>query len=281
MAGAPRGSVAGLARSCHPVPALAVTVIAAALAVRAGNDAGRAALVTATVFVGQLSIGWSNDAIDAERDRVSHRSDKPVAVGAVARQTIAGAAGIAVLLAVALAAVLGPRAGGASLLIVLGGWTYNAGLKAAVWSWLPYAVAFGALPAVATLARPSHPAPAWWAVVAGALLGVAAHLANVAPDLADDLATGVRGFPHRLGVRGTAVFGPALLAAAGIVIFAGAGHVHDRWRILALAVSLLAAGAAATIATRADQGRRYFIVTLLAAGVDVAMFALSGHRLTG
>ena len=176
--------------------------------------------------------------------------------------------------------MLGPRAGGASLLIVLGGWAYNAGLKATWWSWLPYAVAFGALPAVATLARPSHPAPAWWAVAAGALLGVAAHLANVAPDLADDLATGVRGFPHRLGVRGTAVFGPALLAAAGIVIFAGAGHVHDRWRMLALAVSLLAAGAAAFIATRPGQGRRYFLVTLLAAGVDVALFALSGHRLT-
>ena len=278
---APTDIVASLVRSCHPIPTLAVTIIAAALAVRAGNDAGRAVLVTATVFVGQLSIGWSNDAIDAERDRVSHRSDKPVAAGALARQTVAVAAGVAVILAVALAAVLGPAAGGASLLIVLGGWAYNAGLKATVWSWLPYAVAFGALPAVATLARPAHPAPAWWAVAAGALLGVAAHLANVAPDLADDLATGVRGFPHRLGVRGTAVFGPGLLAAAGIVIFAGAGHVHDLWRILALAVSLMAAGAAAVFATRPDQGRRYFVVTLVAAGVDVALFALSGHRLTG
>ena len=48
---------------------------------------------------------------------------------------------------------------------------------------------------MATLsASPPRMAPGW-AVAAGACLGVAAHLANVLPDLADDASTGVRGLP--------------------------------------------------------------------------------------
>lgn len=270
----------GLVSSCHPIPTVAVTAISCALAALADNSALRVAMVTAAVFAGQLSIGWSNDAIDAERDRRSQRADKPVATGAVPLAVVARAGGFALVLAIALSAVLGPPAGGAALLIVAAGWAYNAGLKATFWSWVPYAIAFGSLPAVATLARPDHAFPAAWAVAAGASLGVAAHLANVAPDLADDLATGVRGLPHRLGQRGTSVLGPALLAAAGVVVFVGAGPAHSRWRLATLAVSLCAAAAAAVIATRGQPGRRYFLVTLAAAGLDVVLFGLSGHRLS-
>jgi 4-hydroxybenzoate polyprenyltransferase len=271
--------VRGLASACHPLPTVAVTAISCALAALAGDSAVQVVLVTVAVFVGQLSIGWSNDAIDADRDRRSNRADKPVAVGAVPVVVVARAGGLALVAAIALSLLLGPRAGGAALLIVAAGWVYNAGLKATFWSWVPYAVAFGALPAVATLARSDHPFPAGWAVAAGALLGVAAHLANVAPDLADDLATGVRGLPHRLGRRGTSLLGPVLLAAAAVVVFAGAGSAHRPWRVAALVLSLGAAGAAAVIATRAEPGRRYFVVTLVAAGLDVALFGLSGHRL--
>ena len=237
-------------------------------------------LVSAAVFAGQLSIGWSNDAIDAERDRSTRRADKPIASGAVPAPAVARAAGVALVLAVALAASLGVRAGAAALVVLAAGWAYNGGLKATVWSWAPYAIAFGALPAVATLARPDHHFPAGWALAAGALLGVAAHLANVAPDLADDLATGVQGLPHRLGPRGTSVLGPTLLAAAASIVFVGAGPRHSGWRIVAFIVALSAAGAAAVIAARADQGRRYFLAVVVAAGLDVVLFALSGHRLS-
>ena len=62
-------------------------------------------------------------------------------------------------------------------------------------------VSFGVLPAIATLgqAYPRFPRPGCSA--AGALLGVAAHVTNVLPDLADDDRTGIRGLPHRLGAR--------------------------------------------------------------------------------
>lgn len=274
------GRLGGLARSCHPLPSVAVTAISAALTGLAGNSSTNVLLVTAAVLAGQLSIGWSNDAIDAERDRSTQRPDKPVAAGVLPGSVVARAAAVALLFAIVLAASLGPRAGAAALLIVAAGWAYNGGLKATFWSWLPYAVAFGALPAVATLIRSGHPFPAGWAVLAGALLGVAAHLANVAPDLADDLATGVRGLPHRLGRRGTNVLGPILLAVAAGVVFLGAGQSHSRWPTAALVMSLAAAGSAAVIATREQAGRRYFVVTVIAAGLDVVLFARSGHRLS-
>src|SRR4051794_41871948 len=68
--------------SCHPGPALAVTVVATLLAVAAGAPARTVALVGAAFGVGQLSIGWSNDWLDAARDVAVGRGDKPVAAGA-------------------------------------------------------------------------------------------------------------------------------------------------------------------------------------------------------
>ena len=58
----------------------------------------------AAVFTGQLLIGWSNDYLDAERDRAVHRSDKPVAAGAVAPRAAVTAAVIALILTLALSA---------------------------------------------------------------------------------------------------------------------------------------------------------------------------------
>ncbi|HST99220.1 MAG TPA: UbiA family prenyltransferase, partial [Geodermatophilus sp.] len=73
-----------LALATHPGPAVAVTVVAGLLALAAGVPAGRAALVTVAVLAGQASIGWSNDWLDADRDRAVARADKPVVQGAVA-----------------------------------------------------------------------------------------------------------------------------------------------------------------------------------------------------
>jgi len=75
--------------STHPLPTAGVTVITAGLAALAGLDFRTGALFTAAVLAGQLSIGWSNDWIDAGRDGVAGRTDKPVADGAIGRQAVA------------------------------------------------------------------------------------------------------------------------------------------------------------------------------------------------
>ena len=85
--------IRALALSCHPIPSVAVTAISAGLVALADLPIGRVALVTGAVFTGPLSIGWSNDYLDAERDRAVLRSDKPVATGAM-EPRVAGIAAV-------------------------------------------------------------------------------------------------------------------------------------------------------------------------------------------
>ena len=268
-----------LALSCHPVPSLAVTALAAGLSALAGLTPGRGALVTVAVFAGQLSIGWSNDYLDAERDQAVRRPDKPLAAGGVAPRVAGVAALVALALSVAFSVALGWPGVAAQLVTVMCGWLYNLGLKATALSWLPYAVAFGMLPAVATLSASPPGWPPAWALAAGALLGVAAHLANVLPDLLDDAATGVRGMPHRLGPRATALAGAGVLLAASVVILFGTGGAPGPWRWAAFVAALAVAGTAAASAYRDPSSQRFFRATILIAAMDLLFFTLSGTRL--
>jgi len=271
--------VRALALSCHPLPSAAVTAMSAGLAALADLPAGRGVLVTAAVFTGQLSIGWSNDYLDAERDRAVRRSGKPVAAGAVAPRVAVTAAVIALVLTFALSAALGRGGAAAALAIVACGWLYNLGLKATVLSWLPYAIAFGMLPAVATLSASPSRWPAAWALTAGALLGVAAHLANVLPDLRGDLATGVRGLPHRLGAEATALTAAAILLAVTAVILFGPGGQLGPWRWAGFVAVVLVVGKAAASAYRDPSSRRFFLATILIAALNLVLFAMSGTHL--
>jgi 4-hydroxybenzoate polyprenyltransferase len=271
--------VRALALSCHPIPTLAVTGLSAGLAALADLSFGRGALVTAAVFAGQLSVGWSNDYIDAERDRAVDRSDKPVAAGAIPRRAALVAGVVAVVATLGFAAALGWWGGLASLVIVVCGWLYNLGLKATAFSWLPYAIGFGSLPTIATSAASPARWPGAWAMIAGALLGVAAHLANVLPDLKEDRATGVRGLPHRLGARPTALVCALLLFTASAVILFGPGGAIGRWPWIAFAAAVVLAVVAAGTALRNPSSRQFFFATILIAALDLASFGLAGTRL--
>lgn len=208
-----------LLASSHPGPTVTVTVLAAVIAAAVGHPVRLVVLIALTVVAGQLSIGLANDWIDADRDRAVGRSDKPVAQGLVSQRAVRNAAFGTAAAAVVLSLFLGPVAVVAHLVLVAAGWAYDAGLKRSVWSVAPFVVAFGLLPVVAVSAGPQAQLPAVWAIATGAVFGVAIHCTNVLPDLVDDAATGVRGFPHRLGLHaaGVVAFG-ALVVAAGLVL---------------------------------------------------------------
>ncbi|MET4926333.1 UbiA family prenyltransferase [Streptomyces sp. PSRA5] len=268
----------GLALSCHPGPVVAVTALTLALAVTAGHGAGRWPLLTAAVLTGQLSVGWCNDAYDARRDIVNGRRDKPVAAGTVGQGTVWAAAFGALALCVPLSLACGALAGAAHLLAVVAAWAYNLWLKATPLSWLPYAIGFASLPALVSLSLPGGPWPAWWAVTAGALLGVGAHLADVLPDIRGDLATGVRGLPHRLGATGSRLLLPVPLVAASVVLTLGP---QGRTGAGAVLVPL----AAATIAvTGLLLGRRRekapFVGAVAVAALDVGLLMARGTGVT-
>jgi 4-hydroxybenzoate polyprenyltransferase len=275
---APTRTALALLKATHPGPSFAVTGIGTALAASAGVGAGRCVLLAAALLTGQFSIGWCNDAVDRDRDVAARRPDKPVALGQLSARTTATAAATALGACVVLSMALGVRPGLVHLLAVAGGWVYNLGAKRTALSFVPFAVSFGALPAVATLTlRP----PVWpppWAVVAGALLGVVAHLANTLPDLAADVDAGVLGLPQRLGPGRTRALAGALLAAAALLLaLAPPGPAGATgWSLLAVTAVLLVAAFAAPWPT---TSRAPFALTVVAALAVVALLVARGGAL--
>jgi 4-hydroxybenzoate polyprenyltransferase len=272
----------GLVGACHPEPALAVTVVLTALAVSAGRGLAGSVAVCGAIGVGQLSIGWSNDYLDRERDRRSARLDKPVAAGAVPAATVAAAALLALGLTVPLSLASGLRATGVHLVAVAAGWLYNLRLKATLASVVPYLVAFGLYPAVVTLGLAHHPWPPWWVLAAGALLGAGAHFTNVLPDLDDDARTGVRGLPHRLGERVSRRWAAGLLVAATVTLgfgpSMGSPGRSSTLGFAAVAVAALAVGVGLLLGTR-PHSRAAFRMTLLVAVLDVCLLIVRGAAL--
>lgn len=255
-----------------------MTLFATVLAAAVGAPATVVLTVAVAALAGQLSIGWSNDWIDAARDARVGRRDKPVAAGLVRAGTVRRAALLALAVCVVASLALGLAAGLLHLAAVGAAWAYNAGLKSSPLSWLPYAFSFGALPSVATFAVGTGPAPLW-ATAAGSLLGVGAHLANVLPDLADDAATGVRGLPHRIGFLPSALLAAALLLAATAVVVLGppsAPHAWG-WAGLGVATALTGLGVAHTLGRGAS--RLAFRTSIAVAAVDVGLLVAAGSAL--
>ena len=263
-----------LALSTHPGPTVAVTVVTAVLALGAGLDAGRLALVTAAVFFNQVSVGLSNDWIDARRDAAVGRRDKPIARGWISVPAVRTASLVTLVLAVLLTLPLGWAATIAHVVFIVSAWGYNLWFKRSALSVLPFVVSFGILPAIVTLADvPPRFAP-WWMLAAGALLGVAAHFANVLPDLADDAATGVAGLPHRMGRRASGLTIAVGLAVASVLVVFGAGHPGAvQW--VGLVVTLALAGVTGVLAVTRPPTRLLFQLIMAAAIVNVVLLALA------
>ncbi|ALG09938.1 UbiA family prenyltransferase [Kibdelosporangium phytohabitans] len=260
-----------LAEACHPLPGLVVTLVAVVLAAGAGLAVGEVVLLGAAVFTGQLSIGWSNDWFDAERDRAVGRTDKPVAAGTVTRKVIAAACLAALTATIVLSVSIGLAAGTALLIGVAAGWAYNLGLKGTIWSGATYLVAFGTLPIAPYLALPGQPWPPWWIPVVGALIGFGAHFANVLPDLRADAQTGVRGLPHRLGPRVGVIVMAVALAAASVVLGVAPATTSAAFAVTVAAAGIALAAAAAAAAIRAPRSSAAFRLTIVIAVLDVTL----------
>ncbi|MGB3827654.1 MAG: UbiA family prenyltransferase [Ornithinimicrobium sp.] len=272
----------GLVRSCHPGPTAAVTVLAALLALAFHAPWLVSAVVVLAVFSGQLVIGWSNDLIDADRDRADARLDKPLAGAEVAGRSVLMALIGAAVVCVLTSLALGWPASGIHLVLLVGsGLAYNAGVKATIWSFVPYAVAFGSLPAVVWFAAaegavgrtgggsiPVSGAPPAWMLLVGALLGVGAHLLNVLPDLAADERHGIRGLPHRLGQRHTQRLAPVLLGAGTVIVVLAPAEPVKWWGWVILGLTGLLSAVAAR-GTGTTPFRAAIVLALLTAATLV------------
>jgi 4-hydroxybenzoate polyprenyltransferase len=199
-----------LAKASHFGPTLIVTAISWFFAAHYWWE-GPAYVIAFGVFTGQLVVGWSNDLYDYEDDLKHNRQNKPLIAGSITPGYLKK--WLLVMTPFSFVAnLLGPLGFKGGLVYMFGismGVAYNFYFKFNVFSWLPYALAFAALPSSVAISKVVTP-PVWmW--LGGAILGSAAHFINVIKDMEQDRASGIGGLPQLLGKRNS------IVAAAGLI----------------------------------------------------------------
>jgi len=209
--------IIGLLRASHFGPNILVTLISLFFAQLYWWE-GPAIVIAFGVFCGQLVVGWSNDIIDYQDDLLHNRQKKPLVSGQISLKLLQNSLRVMLPIAIVinLFGPLGLIGGGLSVLAIGLAVAYNFYFKFTIFSWVPYAIAFGSLPSCMALSKDE--APALWMWLGGALLGTAAHFLNVIKDMEQDKASGIKGLPQRLGTKASLVIAIALIAAAVVLI---------------------------------------------------------------
>ena len=206
-----------LLRASHLGPTLAVTLVSFLLASALWWE-GPAYFISFGVFLGQLLVGWTNDLNDYQDDLKHNRIRKPLVSGELTKTSLLRAVKITTPIAVVFN-LFGPLGIKGGLLYLFGvgmGVAYNFYFKSTVLSPLPYALAFAAFVSSIVIATDQN-VPIWLVLV-GALFGVAAHFANVLKDLDQDLTSGIKGLPQRLGKKKSRIICGLLLIALTLIL---------------------------------------------------------------
>jgi 4-hydroxybenzoate polyprenyltransferase len=193
-----------LALATHLPQTLAMVVVATVGSVLAGVSGWQILVVALAVLSGQVSVGWSNDYLDAKVDSQLGRVDKPVVRDHLDPRALRLPILLALIALVPLSfAAAGWVGGAAHLLAVASAWAYNLFLSRTIWSWLPYTVSFGLLMVFIFQAASATLWPSPLVMLVAALVGIVAHLLNALPDIDRDKASGVGGLAVSLGKRGS------------------------------------------------------------------------------
>lgn len=198
-----------LLRTAHPRQALLTAVGLAVAAALAGRPTREVGLVFATVLVGQAILGWHNDLVDRDRDRVHGAGGKPIAQGRIDAGTVWFSVACGLLLLVPLSLSNGLVAGSSYLIAIAIGLLANVMLRRGILSWVPWAASFALFPAFLsyggwggeTLARPFGAPPEVAMTVLAALLGIGVHVLRALPGLVADHADGWRSLPLRIALK--------------------------------------------------------------------------------
>jgi 4-hydroxybenzoate polyprenyltransferase len=256
----------GLGKACHPLPTVVVSLVITAFAWSLGWSGRSLAFVFITIFVGQLSVGWSNDAHDASLDSKVGRVSKPVVAQEVSVRTLWVAAITALFMSIVLSWLVAGWVGGSfHVLALVMAWLYNLRLSRTAWSWLPYAVAFGSAPAFLTYGLNGEP-PTFWSVAMFAIIGVSAHLANALPDAEIDASADMGGAVVSLGPRRSLLLCWLLLAVGGGILFVVSFGAHT-WLAAAVSVVFILAVIVGSVSHRREA---MFYAVIGVVVVDVA-----------
>jgi len=262
----------GLARACHAGPSFVVTAAVTAVAASLGRTGLGVIAVAIAVLLGQLSVGWSNDAIDWADDAAAGRTNKPIVAGQVGARTLRIAASSAALLCIPMSFVAAGRIGGlAHIVAVASAWIYNLWLKSTAFSVLPYVLSFGLIAPFLTYGLSPQQPPATWFVLTLACLGLAAGMANSIPDIEGDQAVDRGGLVARLGARTSSVVAAIAVVVATVLL---ATHVGlAAWIAVALIVG---ATLIAIVGAVVARGRYLFTIVMILALTDTVLLCLAG-----
>lgn len=206
----------GLLKAAHFGPTLIVTTISFSVALYYWWE-GPAYLIAFGVFTGQLVVGWSNDLYDLEDDLKHQRTNKPLVSGLITQKYLQKWLRFMLPFSF-MANLLGPLGIKGGLVYMLGiacGVAYNFYFKFNLFSPLPFAIAFAALPSCVVISKNQN--PPLWMLLGGALFGMAAHFINVIKDMDQDQASGINGLPQRLG-KNKSIAAASVLIATGIAV---------------------------------------------------------------
>ena len=210
--------IRALAKASHFGPTLIVTSISWFFAAYYWWE-GPAYVIAFGVFTGQLVVGWSNDLYDYADDLKHNRLNKPLVAGTITPSYLMKWLRFMVPFSF-VANLLGPLGFKGGLVYMFGismGVAYNFYFKYNVFSWLPYALAFAALPSCIAISKDVTP-PVWmW--LGGAIFGSAAHFINVIKDIDQDRASGIGGAPQRIGKRNSIVVAALLIALGAATLY--------------------------------------------------------------
>ena len=164
-------------------------------------------------------VGWSNDLYDYQDDLKHNRLNKPLVAGSISRGYLINWLRFMVPFSF-VANLLGPLGFKGGLVYMFGismGVAYNFYFKFNVFSWLPYALAFAALPSCVVISKDLNP-PVWmW--LGGSIFGSAAHFINVIKDMDQDRLSGIGGLPQRIGKRNSIAVAAVLIGLGVLVVF--------------------------------------------------------------
>ena len=210
--------IRALAKASHFGPTLIVTAISWFFAAYYWWE-GPAYVIAFGVFTGQLVVGWSNDLYDYADDLKHNRLNKPLVAGTITPSYLMKWLRFMVPFSF-VANLLGPLGFKGGLVYMFGismGVAYNFYFKYNVFSWLPYALAFAALPSCIAISKDI--APPVWMWLGGAIFGSAAHFINVIKDIDQDRASGIGGAPQRIGKRNSIVVAALLIALGAATLY--------------------------------------------------------------
>lgn len=246
--------IVGFVRLIHAVPVAMYMLLMVALAPIAAISSQRAltgeALLRLVLAMGfaQAAIGVLNDYCDRALDAAS-KPQKPLVRG-----TVQPGEALALIVILPGLALLAAQPFGLAAVVILAaimalGFAYDLRFKGTPVSALLFALHFPLLPIFVWAAvgawRPFLP----WVLPIGAALGVAMNIANSLPDLSEDIAAGVRGLPHLLGLRRDLVLVWVIPPALALLIWLlhVTGIVPGQPLLLALATLAAVVTTAATM----------------------------------